>query len=148
MTTSFDMAALYPEYLKDIYELKKVADAVTAELTAFYVKLKEVRSDVTCESASSTLIDRWEAIFGGLDASVISKQYAEILERIRERYSSSLEAVNEYAAGKCEGAKAVYDKETMTVTVTADANEATLAVIEKGVREMLPCNLCLVVAAG
>ncbi|MCD8049255.1 MAG: hypothetical protein LUG52_06600 [Clostridia bacterium] len=143
MTTSFDVAALYPDYLKDIYELKKVADAVTTEFTMFYIKLKEVRSDVTCESESSTLIDRWDKIFGGLTASGITKQYAEILERIRERYSSSLEAINEYVAGKCEGAEAAYDSETMTVTVTAD--EDTAAEIEKRVREMLPCNLCLAV---
>lgn len=144
-----DLVSYYPDYLKNIRELKKICEAEDQELTQLYQKSDQLWADGFIQTATAQGLKRWETLMGMKpypDDSVEERRTAVLvkwnqhlpytLKRLQERLNTVVGADGYELAERSAEYKLELSVLNQTLRVLQDIRDMT--------RMMLPANLLLV----
>lgn len=149
MSSSYDVLKCYPEFFREIEEIKSLAAAEKARLTELQTVKNFMLNDITLETSQMQGDKRWETILGKYESGALTTadKRAEVKMRIAFDSVLTMESIRNYLSWRLGEGKyeAVYDAEKFVLSVSTEPTLKNKTVLYEDLREYVPCNIALVV---
>lgn len=132
---------LYPEYIRDIIEIKELCLAQDKEMNLFRGRMNLMLGEMTLVRTLLSSLKHWNRIFGTNEYTDSEK----IILQLAKNNMVTEDEIKKCVEKKCDGAQwsAEYDADAMTLIVKAKISAVRLESLYKYLREVVPCNILI-----
>ncbi len=138
-----EIISLFPEYLRDIYEIKHLCKALDRVFAKMSTILASLVGGVALNRPDPVGMEHWRKMLEDSDRLGNVDTKYKLMERLALDDNVNFEFITKYLDEQCfnVGHETTFDPDALLLTVKTEEVFHIRATVEKYLREVVPCNI-------